>query len=80
MDHSDSVKKINLHISGMRCASCAALIERELKKVPGIQEAQVDFATKKVLLSLEEEKVTESDIQQAVGMAGDYQIFDLNRV
>ncbi|MBU1999361.1 MAG: heavy-metal-associated domain-containing protein, partial [Candidatus Omnitrophica bacterium] len=30
------MKKINLHISGMHCVSCEILLERELKKIPGV--------------------------------------------
>ena len=34
----------NLKINGMHCASCAALIEMSLKKVPGVETANVNFA------------------------------------
>lgn len=32
-------------VKGMHCASCASIIERKLKKLPGIASAQVSYAT-----------------------------------
>ncbi len=36
---------IELSVRGMTCAACVARVERALKKVPGVDEAQVNFAT-----------------------------------
>ena len=36
---------INVKISGMSCASCASSIEREVKKIDGVQSSTVNFAT-----------------------------------
>lgn len=36
-----------LTIYGMHCASCARLIEKQLGKVPGVQTANVNFATER---------------------------------
>lgn len=46
MDH-DHHKKVTLNISGMHCNACAINIEKNLKKVPGVNEANVNFATEK---------------------------------
>ena len=43
----DSVKRIDLPISGMHCASCAQTVERELKDSSGVQQASVNFATER---------------------------------
>lgn len=45
--HGSSVRKITLAISGMHCTACALLIEKALKKSPGVREAQVNFAAAK---------------------------------
>lgn len=37
--------KTELKIAGMHCASCAAIIEKNLKKLDGIKSAAVNFAT-----------------------------------
>jgi Cu+-exporting ATPase len=43
-------KKINLSLSGMHCSSCANIIERSLQKVPGIEQANVNFAAEKAVI------------------------------
>lgn len=40
-------ESVNLSLSGMHCASCALLIEKGLKKVPGVKQANVNFAAEK---------------------------------
>src|SRR3989338_3705996 len=63
------VKKI-YKIERMHCASCAKSIERAVKKIKGIKEASVNFATKK--LYVEAEKINDENIINAVSKAGDY--------
>ncbi len=38
-------KRVELSISGMHCASCALIIEKSVKKVPGIAQVNVNFAS-----------------------------------
>ncbi|HOP86600.1 MAG TPA: heavy metal translocating P-type ATPase [Syntrophorhabdaceae bacterium] len=40
-------EKIEIPITGMNCAACAARIERELNKLGGVKEARVNFPLKK---------------------------------
>ncbi|MGS0759135.1 heavy-metal-associated domain-containing protein, partial [Roseateles sp. GG27B] len=48
---------ITLAISGMTCASCVGRVEKALKKVPGVLEAEVNLALEtaavRVLASVE---------------------------
>ncbi len=46
------MKQTTLQISGMRCAACAARIEKSLNQMPGVNKAEVNFALGKVSLSL----------------------------
>jgi len=39
------VEPVQLAVRGMTCAACVGRVERALRKVPGVQEAQVNFAT-----------------------------------
>src|SRR3990172_8835303 len=39
------MKKTNLKIAGMHCASCAVTIEKNLKKLQGVKSASVNYAT-----------------------------------
>jgi len=40
-------KQITLPITGMHCANCASTIERSLKKLNGVAETNVNYATEK---------------------------------
>ncbi len=42
---------VDLQIGGMTCASCAARIEKKLKRLPGV-DASVNYATEKATLTL----------------------------
>ncbi|MGH4120149.1 heavy metal translocating P-type ATPase [Clostridium sp.] len=59
-----------LKIEGMTCAACAKAIERVSKKLPGVEEANVNFATEKLNLNYDESKIKLEDIQSAVEKAG----------
>jgi P-type Cu+ transporter len=56
-----------LALSGMHCASCAGIIERQLKKVPGVAQASVNFAAEKALVNGD---VPVADLVAAVKNAG----------
>lgn len=62
---------LELPITGMTCANCAATIERTLgKKVPGIVQASVNFATEKATVKYIPGAVTRADMIAAVERAG----------
>ncbi|MBI3631825.1 MAG: sulfite exporter TauE/SafE family protein [Candidatus Vogelbacteria bacterium] len=42
-----NLKKIQLKIYGTHCASCEVLIERRLKKIPGVEKVDVHYSTGK---------------------------------
>ena len=46
-----------IKIEGMHCASCSQIIESRLKKLEGIEKAEVSFATEKLKLEFDEEKI-----------------------
>ncbi|MBI2459570.1 MAG: heavy metal translocating P-type ATPase [Parcubacteria group bacterium] len=63
-------KRISLSLSGMHCASCAQIIERSLKKVPGVKEANVNFAAEKALVLFNESQTGAADLIAVVKSAG----------
>ena len=68
---------VNLSLSGMHCASCALLIEKSLKEVDGVIEANVNFAAEKASIFYDETKLKAEDLIKAVGKAGyKAEIFD----
>lgn len=65
-----SNKKISLSLTGMHCASCAAIIERSLKKLPAVQQANVNFAAEKALVLFDEKSASIDDLINAIKKAG----------
>lgn len=63
-------EQVSLSLHGMTCASCAARIERTLKRQPGVVSAQVNFATEKANVEYEHGQVDVAALQQAVEAAG----------
>ena len=41
-------RNITMPVTGMTCANCASTIERNVRKLPGISEANVNLATEKL--------------------------------
>ncbi|MFA7468454.1 MAG: copper ion binding protein, partial [Desulfotomaculaceae bacterium] len=50
-------QKISFKVQGMECASCAAKIERQLKKTDGVLDAAVNLAVSKVTVDYNPERV-----------------------
>ena len=63
-------KRVALTLAGMHCSSCAGLIERSLKKVKGVKEANVNFAAEKASVVYDETNATVLDLVKAVEKAG----------
>ena len=63
-------KSITLPVTGMSCANCAMSIERVVKKVPGVKEARVNFATEQASVSFDPEKVQIQSLLEKIGDAG----------
>ena len=50
-------KNITIPVTGMTCASCALNIERGIKKLSGITEANVNFATEQASVSFDPDEI-----------------------
>lgn len=66
----NSDNRISLSLSGMHCASCAGIIERSLRKLSGIKQANVNFVAEKASIVFDEEGVSVEDLISAVKKAG----------
>lgn len=60
----------DLTITGMHCASCGALIMRKLKKTPGVEEANVNYAANKARVRYDPAQINEEGLIAAVKSAG----------
>jgi Cu+-exporting ATPase len=50
-------KNVTLPITGMSCANCALNIERNLKKLQGVEDASVNFASEQATVSFDPEQI-----------------------
>lgn len=69
--------KITLEIIGMHCASCAANIEKAMKKENGILDANVNIATNKGTFTYNSDVINLSDLKKAVIGLG-YDVKEIN--
>lgn len=66
-------KNIQSHtykIEGMTCSACASRVEKVTNKMPGVENAVVNFATEKLSVSYDADAVSFGDIKSKVEKAG----------
>lgn len=63
-------KTAEFTILGMDCASCAVRNERALRKVPGVSDASVNFATRRARVDYDPTSAKEEDFLEAVRKTG----------
>lgn len=66
-------KNIQSHtykIEGMTCSSCANSVEKVAKKMKGVENVVVNFATEKILVSYDADVINLGDIKSKVEKAG----------
>src|ERR1051326_3663306 len=62
--------EVTLVLEGMTCAACAARIERNLKKVPGVEAAAVNLATERGVVTYQPQQVDVAGLIGAVEKSG----------
>lgn len=70
----NTIKK-SFPIVGMHCASCAKLIERSISKVPGVISSSVNYGSESASVELENDKVTDNILAEAIKNAGYKAVF-----
>jgi Cu+-exporting ATPase len=65
-----ATKNLTLPVTGMTCASCASRIERGLKKVGGVENAQVNLANEQATIIYDPQQVKPHDLVAAVERTG----------
>lgn len=72
-DTSGTEKKANLktyHINGMTCAACAQTVENTARKIPGIHEANVNYASSSLFVDFDPVETDFKTIRKKVRSAG----------
>jgi Cu+-exporting ATPase len=64
------LREVTIPIGGMTCASCAAAVEKEIKKLKGIEEVNVNIATEKANVKYNPYETRISEIKSAIKKAG----------
>jgi Cu+-exporting ATPase len=62
----EKFRKIDLPITGMTCAACAARIQNALSKMEGVKEVSVNLAAERASILLDPEKVTVEELMKTV--------------
>ena len=65
-----NIKNYSFKVEGMTCSACANRVERVTKKAEGVESSSVNFATEKLNITFDENKVSISDLKNIVEKAG----------
>jgi Cu+-exporting ATPase len=64
------MKRVILPITGMTCANCVATVERNVKKLDGVDEAVVNLVTEKATIGFDQERLTVENIVERIEKVG----------
>ena len=59
-----------IKIGGMHCASCALTIEKNIKKVKGVNRVNVNFASEKATVDFNPEIITKEELERIIEKTG----------
>lgn len=69
-ENDASLSMVNMNISGMSCAACAARIEKGLSRLPGVDKATVNFAAEKALVVYDPKQTGLKDFARKIEALG----------
>ncbi len=58
--------KLTISVGGMTCAACVNRVEKTLRALPGVAEANVNFATERATVTFDGEQVDRGDFRTAI--------------
>ncbi|MGG7145003.1 heavy metal translocating P-type ATPase [Clostridium nigeriense] len=65
-----NLKSYSLKVEGMTCSACANRVERVTKKADGVINSSVNFATEKLNITFDEDKININKIKEVVQKSG----------
>ena len=68
--NSQKSDRASIHITGMTCTTCAATVEKGLSETPGVEQANVNFASEKASIKYDPAKVDLAKIRDTVSQLG----------
>lgn len=67
---SPALERCDLTVKGMHCASCTTRVENALKRVPGVQEANVNLLAERAAVKFDPQQAKPEDLIAALDVAG----------
>jgi len=64
------LERLEIPVTGMTCAACAARVQKGLSKAPGVREAGVNFATERATVEYDPGSATAATLVEAVRASG----------
>ena len=65
-----NVKELTIPVTGMTCNNCANTVSRNLKRLPGVADARVSYASERAVVSYDPAQVQPEQMLQAIDAAG----------
>ncbi len=66
----EKTKFITLPVTGMTCANCVATVERNIKKLDGIENANVNLTTERASIEYDPQLISQDEITARIRRAG----------
>jgi copper chaperone CopZ len=70
IEQPQRLKQSSLVVTGLHCSSCALAIERALKRTPGVEDAELTFATEKLIVTHDPAAIGTKGIKEVVQNVG----------
>ena len=70
LDQGEHVRQASLILEGITCAACIWLNERHLRQLPGVRDAQVNYATHRARISWDDQVIKLSQILKEIQLLG----------
>lgn len=65
-----ATKTTTIRVAGLKCNHCSSSVAKALKATPGVQEAEVSFEKGQVVITYDDEKVTEVKLREVINGTG----------
>jgi Cu2+-exporting ATPase len=66
----DGAQRITLAVEGVHCAGCIRKVESAVRAIPGVQDARLNFTTRRLTVALKEAAQTPSAVLDRLGALG----------
>lgn len=65
-----ATRTTTLRVAGMKCNQCSSSVAKALKATAGVQEAEVSYEKGQVVITYDDEKVSEAKLREVINGTG----------